>query len=67
MRTVSPIATKLVQRIREEFEAAPGLRITVDEGARFWAIDGETCQYVLTQLHEMGFLVKTHDGRYQQT
>src|SRR5262247_2058647 len=27
---------KLVQRIREEFEEAPGLRFTLGEAARFW-------------------------------
>jgi len=26
----------LVQRIREEFEKAPGLEIDVNDGARFW-------------------------------
>ncbi|HEY2643688.1 MAG TPA: hypothetical protein VGI56_08050 [Galbitalea sp.] len=58
--------TKLVQRIREEFEEVPGLQLTVDQGMRFWAIDAATCECVLGRLHEMGFLVKTHDGRYRQ-
>ena len=30
---------KLVQRIREEFEDAPNLRMTVSEAARFWGLD----------------------------
>jgi hypothetical protein len=30
---------KLTQRIREEFQESPGLRVTVDEGARFWGRD----------------------------
>ena len=57
---------KLAQRIREEFEEAPGLRITIDQGARFWALDLETCEWVLTHLLEMGFLARTDDGRYRQ-
>jgi hypothetical protein len=62
MPTLRPPATRLVQRIREEFEEAPGLQITMEEGARFWGLDAETCDYVLTQLFEMGFLAKTDDG-----
>ena len=58
--------TKLVQRIQEEFDEAPGLEITVNEGARFWALDAETCERVLTRLHETGFLVKTHDEHYRR-
>ncbi len=33
---------KLVQRIREEFEDMPGLRLTTDEASRFWALDERT-------------------------
>jgi hypothetical protein len=57
---------KLVQRIREEFEEVPGLQISVREGARFWAIDTDICNYVLQALHDAGFLVKAPDGRYRQ-
>jgi hypothetical protein len=57
---------KLVQRIREEFEEVPGLRITIEQGVRFWALDVETCQFVLTHLHGTGFLAKTVDGRYRR-
>jgi hypothetical protein len=31
---------KLTQRIREEFQETPGLRVTVDEGARFFLARG---------------------------
>jgi len=66
MLTPRPTLTKLVQRIRAEFDEAPGLDITVDQGVRFWALDAETCEHVLTRLHEMGFLLKTHDGHYRR-
>ena len=65
MLTPRPTLTTLVERVRAEFDEAPGLNITVDEGVRFWALDAETCEHVLTQLHEMGFLLTTHDGRYR--
>lgn len=29
---------KLTQRIRQEFEESPGLRVTVDEGAPLWGL-----------------------------
>jgi hypothetical protein len=58
---------KLVQRIREEFDEAPGLEIDVDEGARFWALDPFTCELVLARLHSRNFLVKTPGGRYRRS
>lgn len=58
---------RLVQLIREEFERVPGLRITVSEGAHFWALDLSTCERVLTELLRAGFLALETDARYRQT
>jgi hypothetical protein len=58
---------KLVQRIREEFQEAPGLEIDVNDGARFWALDPFTCELVLTRLHDLKFLVRTAAGRYRRS
>jgi hypothetical protein len=58
---------KLVQRIREEFEEAPGLRFTLGEAARFWGMDEETCACVLAKLLATGFLAVDFDGRYAQS
>ena len=55
---------KLVQRIREEFENAPHLRMTVSEAARFWALDRATCERVLSELLRVGFVVRGPDQRY---
>ena len=63
---MKPAIGVLTQRIREEFGEAPGLRITVEEGVRFWTLDAETCAIVLSALHNAGFLVRTQDGRYQR-
>ena len=57
---------KLAQRIREEFQEAPGLRLTSNQAARFWGLDLRTCEEVLNELLQAGFLWKTADGRYQQ-
>jgi len=56
---------KVVQRIREEFEETPGLRLTVREASRFWAMDEATCQLVLLDLVSQGFLAQGIDNRYQ--
>ena len=56
---------KLVQRIREEFEDAPDLRMTVSEAARFFALDLATCERVLMQLLSEGFLTRGADQRYR--
>jgi hypothetical protein len=48
------------------FEEAPGLVITVERGARFWALDAETCERVLTELEAAGFLVKSADGHFRR-
>jgi Fic family protein len=58
---------KLSRRIREEFEEAPGLRVTVREAARFWDLDEATCERVLGHLFATGFLSRGSDRRYQQS
>ncbi|HEU5258813.1 MAG TPA: hypothetical protein VFU28_22650 [Vicinamibacterales bacterium] len=57
---------KLTQRIREEFEESPGLRVSVDEGARFWGLDEQTCALVLSELVADGFLACGRDHRFRQ-
>jgi DNA-binding IclR family transcriptional regulator len=63
---VKATSIKLAQRIREEFQEAPGLRLTSSQAARFWGLDLQTCEQVLDELRQAGFLWKTADGRYQQ-
>ncbi len=55
---------KLVQWIREEFEAAPAFRSTMREAAAFLGLDLATCERVLSQLFRAGFLAQGADGRY---
>ena len=56
---------KLVQWIREEFEATPHLRLTTREAAAFLGLDLEICERVLTELLRAGFLARGTDNRYR--
>ena len=56
----------LTQRIREEFQESPGLRLSVDEGARFWGLDETVCELVLSELMADGFLSRGRDYRFRQ-
>jgi len=56
---------KLTQVIREEFDEAPGLRISVEEAARFWDLDEDACAQALARLSTAGFLAKGVDDRYR--
>ena len=58
------VLTKLVQRIREEFEDASGLRVTAREASQFFGLDLEVCREVLAELNRAGFLTRHGDGRY---
>ena len=60
------ILYKLTQRIREVFEEAPGLRVTVREASRFWDLDEMTTHQVLGRLCSAGFLTLDSDNRYRQ-
>ena len=55
---------KLVQWIREEFEATPDLRLTTREAAAFLALDPDTCERVLLQLLRVGAITQAPDGRF---
>jgi len=58
---------KLVQRIREEFENAPDLRVTVSEAARFFALDCATSARVMSELLRTGSITRGPDQRYGLT
>jgi hypothetical protein len=55
---------KLVQWVREEFEATPELRLTVREAAAFLGLDLGTAERVLSQLFRVGALRRYADNRY---
>jgi hypothetical protein len=65
-RLIDARLIKLAQRIREEFDDVPGLRITVAEAARFFGLDDVTCEWVLARLLTAGFLATGADQRYRK-
>jgi hypothetical protein len=53
-----------VERISAEFVEMPGLRLTVQQAARLWAMEPETCRALLDALVEARFLRVNRDGTY---
>lgn len=56
--------TLLLYRVRGEYLEMPGLRLTVAQAARLWALDPITSCQLLDDLTRVGFLVKSRDGAY---
>ena len=61
-----PELTGLIHRARAEFTEMPGLRLTVAQAARLWALDPATSQTMLAALERTGFLSKRGE-RYTRT
>jgi len=47
--------------IRGDYSEMPGLVLTVRQGARLWNTDHRTCEQVLDDLVDAGFLARTGD------
>lgn len=56
--------TRLVERIREEYVAMPGLKLTQEQACRLWGVGHETCTAALDALLAEGFLHQTGTGKY---
>jgi hypothetical protein len=56
--------TRLVERIREEYAAMPGLKLTGEQACRLWGVGHDTCAAALESLLEEGFLHRTGTGKY---
>jgi len=56
--------TPLLHRVRSEFMEMPGLRLTIAQAARLWAVDRETSERILDGLTAGGFLARNKDGAY---
>ena len=55
---------KLLVRIRAEFLEMPGLRLTLSQAQRLWALDQSLCRALLTELVAGRFLRVTNDRSY---
>jgi len=58
------LTTRLVERIREEYAAMPGLKLTREQACRLWGVGHETCAAALEALLAEGFLHETGTGKY---
>lgn len=54
----------LVNRVRQEYAALPGLRLTASQVCRLWDLDPHLSRHVLQHLVERRFLTLTHAGHY---
>ncbi len=59
-----PANSELERRVRGEYHEMPGLRLTVAQARRLWALDRPTCESVLDVLIEAGFLERDATGQY---
>jgi len=60
----SSSTSRLVERIREEYSAMPGLKLTREQACRLWGVGHETCTAALEALLAEGFLHQTGTGKY---
>jgi len=53
-----------LRRAKGEFLEMPGLRLTLAQAQRLWAIDRAMCDAVLAALVEARFLVQSRNASY---
>jgi hypothetical protein len=56
----------LLDRVRSEFLEMPGLQLTTAQARRFWTMNEDTCNMVLSALLEQRFLVRTTAGMFRR-
>ena len=54
----------VVARVRGEYSEMPGLQLTCAQACRLWHMPASTCEKLLEQLVQEGFLCKTDKGAY---
>jgi hypothetical protein len=47
---------EVVNRIRTDFNDAPGMELTIGQAARLWSLGPDDCRFVLDSLVDAGFL-----------
>ncbi len=60
----SESSESLVDRARGEYVEMPGLRLTVSQAARLWAVPVDESARVLDALAERGFLCLNDQGMF---
>ena len=64
MVTWRPTDREWSQRILAEYREMPGLRLTLRQAARLWAMDAVHCQAILDALVASGSLRRSPTGEY---
>ena len=59
-----PRLDSVVARVRGEYSEMPGLQLTCAQARRLWHMHIATCELLLEQLVQEGFLSKTDKGAY---
>jgi|ERR1043166_5925692 len=55
---------RLVELMRAEYRAMPGLKLTSQQACRLWAADEDSCRLALERLITEGVLHRTGTGKY---
>jgi len=64
MTTAQFTLCEILRRIRAEYCESPGMRLTRAQVQRFWGLDAPTCDVVIGQLLDTGFLKRTRADFY---
>lgn len=54
----------LVERVRSEYRDLPGLRLTLAQASRLWAVPPDECRAALNALVASGDLYQDERGQY---
>ncbi len=57
----------VLRRVRSEFRAMPGMKLTLDQAIRLWDLDRPTCCTVLESLVASHFLQRDRNGRFAKS
>ena len=57
-------SSRLVQRIREEYQIVPGLKLTEAQAARLWSVPEAACRDAFASLVAEGLVWLAPSGRY---
>lgn len=64
-RRVRPLTTdEILELIRREYLALPGLRLTEEQVCRIWGLEPVVCRTIMRTLVESRVLACAPDGRY---
>jgi hypothetical protein len=64
MFLLSASTASIADRVRGEFREMPGLTLTLAQAGRLWSLDTPTCNEVLSQLVQNGYLCRNSSGAF---